>query len=331
MSRRAMTDLRAMFARLSLFDDGSLLAELQVESENTEDFGLNSEGVLYFRGRICVKAEHQLPSGLLQPVKIPLWKWERVTMDFVSGLPLTPTKKDSVWVIVDQLTKSAHFILVRTDYSLQKLAKLYVSEIVRLHRVPVSIICDRDPRFMSRYQSSIQMAPYEALYDRRCHTPSSWTQLGERCVLGPKLVSDTDDKARLIQDRLKAAFDRQKSYADLKRREIEYSVGDFIFLKVSPWKKLELPSELDQIHNVFQVSMLRLYCSDPMHIVPLEEIKVRPDLPFEEEPVQILERDVKVLRRKFIPLVKALWRNHSTEEATSEPEDAMCHQYPHLF
>ena len=96
-----------------------------------------------------VKAEHQLPSGLLQPVKVPLWKWERVTMDFVSGLPLTPSKKDSIWVIVDRLTKSAHFIRICTDYSLQKLAKLYVAEIVRLHGVPVSIISNRDPRFTS--------------------------------------------------------------------------------------------------------------------------------------------------------------------------------------
>ena len=105
-----------------------------------------------------VKAEHQLPSGLLQPVKIPLWKWERVTMDFVSGLPLTPTKKDSVWVVVDRLTKSAHFIPIRTNYSLQKLVRLYVAEIVRLHGVPVSIISDRDPRFTSRFWKKLQEA-----------------------------------------------------------------------------------------------------------------------------------------------------------------------------
>ncbi|KAG8472925.1 hypothetical protein CXB51_034752 [Gossypium anomalum] len=198
LSRRVVSDLRAMFARLSLYDDGSLLAELQ-EGE-TSEFGLNSEGVLCFPGRICVpkdsdlrqkilkeaherlcamhprgnklhhyfrelywwpglerevtkfvgkcltcqqvKAEHQLPSGLLQPVKIPLWKWERVTMDFVSGLPLTQLKKDSIWLIMDRFTKSAHFIPVRTNFSLQKLAKLCVAEIVRLHAVPVSIISD---------------------------------------------------------------------------------------------------------------------------------------------------------------------------------------------
>ncbi|XP_012448637.1 uncharacterized protein LOC105771790 [Gossypium raimondii] len=283
LSRRAMTDLRAMFARLILFDDGSLLAELQVESGNTEDLRLNSEGELYFRERIC-------------PVKIPLWKWERVTIDFVSGLPLTPTKKDLVWVIVDRLTKSVHFIPVRTDYSLQKLSKLYVSEIVRLHGTdgrPERVIqiledmlrsCVIDFRgswedylslakfgYNNNYQPSIQITPYEALYGRR-----------------------------LIRDQLKAVSDRQKSYMDLKCREIEYSVGDFIFLK---------------IHDVFHISMLRHYHSDPTHIVPVEEIEVRPDLTFEEEPVQILDRDVKVLRKKSIPLVKVPWHNHSSEKA----------------
>ncbi|KAG8489111.1 hypothetical protein CXB51_017135 [Gossypium anomalum] len=480
LSRRTVAELKAMFARLSLYDDGSLLAELQVrptwveqikrqqlmdeslgsrfqqvEKGENSDFGLNSEGVLCFRGRMCipkdsdlrmmilkeahggpcamhpggsklyrdlrelywwpglkrevtefvrkcltcqqVKAEHQLPSGLLQPVKIPLWKWERVTMDFVSGLPLTPSKKDSVWVIVDRLTKSAHFIPVRTDYSLQRLAKLYVAEIVRLHGVPVSIISDRDPRFTSRfwrklhealgtrldfstafhpqtdgqseriiqvledmlrgcviefggswedylplaefaynnsYQASIQMAPYEALYGRRCRSPTCWTELGDR-------------------NRLKEATDRQKSYADLKRKDVEYAVGDMVFLKVSPWKKilrfgkkgklsprfigpyrivkrigpvayqLELPPELHRIHDVFHVSMLRRYRSDPTHILPVEEIEVQSDLTFEEEPVQILDRDVKVLRRKTVPLVKVLWRDHGKEEATWGTEEAI--------
>ncbi|KAA3473958.1 DNA/RNA polymerases superfamily protein [Gossypium australe] len=362
---------------------------------------------------ICqqVKAEHQLPLGLLQSVKILLCKWERIAMDFISGLPLTPTKKDSMWVIVDRLTKSAHFIPVRTDYSLQKLAKLYVAEIVRLHGVPVSIISDRYPRFTSRfwkalhealgtrldfstafhpqtdgqskwviqiledmlrgcvidfrgswedylplaefscnnnYQSSIQMAPYEALYGRRCCTPTSWMELGERRLLGPELISETEEKVKLIRGKLKEASDRQKSYADLKRKEIEFSVGDYVFLKVSPWKRilrfgrkgklsprfigpyqiekrvgpvayqLELPLELNRIHNEFQVSMLRRYRSDPSHIVPVEEIEVRHDLSFQEELTSI-------------PLVKVLWRNHDSEEATWEPEEAIRQQYPRLF
>ena len=92
--------------------------------------------------------------------------------------------------------------------------------------------------YNSSYQASIRMAPYEALYGRRCRTPSCWTELGERQVLGPELVADTEDKVKLSRDRLKEACDRQKSYADLKRKEIEYSVGDMVFLKVSPWKKI---------------------------------------------------------------------------------------------
>ncbi|KAL5733264.1 hypothetical protein ACOSQ2_032956 [Xanthoceras sorbifolium] len=98
-----------------------------------------------------VKAEHQVPSGLLQPISIPEWKWDRITMDFVTGLPLTRSKQDSIWVIVDRLTKSAHFLPVRTDYSLDRLAELYIREIVRLHGIPASIISDRDPRFTSRF------------------------------------------------------------------------------------------------------------------------------------------------------------------------------------
>ncbi|KAG8490738.1 hypothetical protein CXB51_013960 [Gossypium anomalum] len=304
LSRRVMTDLRVIFSRLSLFDYGILLAELQV------------------------KAEHQFPFGLLQLIKIPLWKWEHVKMDFVSGLPLTPTKKDSIWVIVDRLTKSAHFIPIRTDYSLQKLTKLYVSKIGKLREA-----------LGLRLDFSIAFHP-------QTDGQSERTELGERRVLGPELVSETEDKVRLIRDRLKAASDRQKSYADLKRYEIEYSVGDFVFLKVSPWKKvlrfgrkgklnprfigpyqilkqvglvaylLELPPKLDRIHDMFRVSMLRRYCSNPSHIVPVENIEVRPNLTFEEEPVQILDHDVKVIRRKSNPLVKVLWRNHSTEQAT---------------
>lgn len=202
--------------------------------------------------------------------------------------------------------------------------------------------------YNNSYQASIQMAPYEALYGRRCRTPTCWTELGERQVLGPELVADTESKVKLIRDRLKEASDRQKSYADLKRKEIEFAVWDMVFLKVSPWKKilrfgkkgklsprfirpyrvlrrlgpvayqLELPPELNRIHNVFHVSMLRRYQSDPSHVVPVEEIEVRIDLTFEEELIQILDRDVKVLRRKSVPLVKVLWHNHGREEATWE-------------
>ena len=105
-----------------------------------------------------VKAEHQRPAGLLQPLEIPEWKWYQITMDFVTGLPKTPKNHDSVWVVVDRLTKSAHFIHVRMTYSMDKLAELYIKEIVRLHGVPQSIVSYRDSRFTSKFWKSLQQA-----------------------------------------------------------------------------------------------------------------------------------------------------------------------------
>ncbi len=224
---------------------------------------------------ICqrIKAEHQRLAGLLQPLSIPLWKWEEISMIFVQGLPTTPTGNDSICVIVDRLTKSAHFIPVKRIFSLKKLAKLYVKEIVSLHGVPVRIVSGRDTRFLSKfwkslhkalgtklyfstayhpqtdgqtervnqiiddmlrscilefkgsweefmplaefaynnsYQSSIQMAPYEALYGRRCRTPVCWNKVGERKLLGPDIIQQTEETIRLIREQLQTAQNRQK-------------------------------------------------------------------------------------------------------------------------
>ncbi|KAK8521849.1 hypothetical protein V6N12_066431 [Hibiscus sabdariffa] len=371
-----------------------------------------------------VKAEHQFPSGLLQPLRIPEWKWERITMDFVTGLPLTPSKKDSVWVIVDRFTKCAHFLPVHTTYTYDKLAELYIREILRLHGVPKSIVSDRDPKFTSRfweslhmalgsrlnfstsyhpqtdgqserviqvledmlrccimdfqgtwekqlplvefaynnsYQASIQMAPYEALYGRRCRTPVCWAEAGQKLLSMPDILKGTTEKVKLISERLKAASDRQKSYANLKRREVEYAVGDKVFLKVSPWKKvmrfgrkgklspryigpyeivgrvglvayrLLSPPELEKIHDVFHVSMLQKYISDPSHVMLVEEIELNPDLSYDEEPIEILASNSKVLRGRTIELIKVKWRHRGVEEATWERKDDMKEQYPYLF
>ncbi|KAJ0081607.1 hypothetical protein Patl1_12146 [Pistacia atlantica] len=329
-----------------------------------------------------VKAEHQRPAGLSQPLPIPQWKWEHITMDFVIGLPRNAYKHDGIWVIVDWLTKSAHFLPIKTTYSLNRLASIYVVEIVRLHGAPVSIVSDRDPRFTSRfwpslqkalgtklnfstafhpqtdgqsertiqtledmlracimefkgnwdvylplvefaynnsYHSSIGMPPYEALYSRKCRTPVCWDEVGERKLLGPEIVQDTNEKINIIKARLKAAQDRQKSYADKRRRELEFQVGDKVFLKVSPWKgvlrfgkrgklspryigpyeilgrigevayQLALPQELERIHNVFHVSMLLKYVADPSHILQQQPIQLDEHLTYEERPVQIVD------------------------------------------
>ncbi|GJV75707.1 putative reverse transcriptase domain-containing protein [Tanacetum coccineum] len=174
-----------------------------------------------------VKAEHQRPSGLLQQPEIPEWKWDKITMDFITKLPRSKSGNDTIWAIVDRLTKSAHFLAIREYYSTEKLAKIYVDEIVARHGVPVSIISDRDGRFTSRcwqtmqkalgtsYHSSIKCAPFEALYERKCRSPVLWAEIRESSLIGPELIQETTDKVVLIKEKLKAARDRQKSYADI--------------------------------------------------------------------------------------------------------------------
>jgi len=105
-----------------------------------------------------VKAEHKKPAGLLKPLEIPEWKWEHITMDFVVGLPRSPRGNDAIWVVVDRLTKCAHFISMKTKNSAPDLVPLYIREVVRLHGVPKSIISDRDPKFVSNFWQRLQNA-----------------------------------------------------------------------------------------------------------------------------------------------------------------------------
>ncbi|KAL1204351.1 hypothetical protein V5N11_029082 [Cardamine amara subsp. amara] len=242
-----------------------------------------------------VKAEHQVPSGMLQSLPIPKWKWDMITMDFVVGLPISRTM-DAIWVIVDRLTKCARFLAIKKTDGSAVLARKYVQEIVRLYGVSVSIVSDRDPKFTSEfwnafqkemgtrvhmstayhpqtdgqsemtihtledllrmcvldwgghwvdhlslvefaynnsYQASIGMAPYEALYGRPCRTPLCWTQVGERSTLGASFVQETTEKIRVLKLNMREAQDRQKSYADRRRKELEFEVGDRVYLKMA--------------------------------------------------------------------------------------------------
>ncbi|XP_052484797.1 uncharacterized protein LOC128039907 [Gossypium raimondii] len=220
--------------------------------------------------------------------------------------------------------------------------------------VPVSIIFDRDPRFTSRLWKKL----HEALGSRLEFSTAFHPQTDGQ---SERVIYILEDVLRNYVIYFRGSWEEylplaeQKTYADLKSRGSKYFVGDIVFLRVLPWKKvlrfgckdklspqflklvrpvayqLEIPSELDHIHDVFYVSMLRCYRSDPMHDVSVEEIEVRQNLTFEEDPVRILECDVKFLRKKSIPLVKVLWHNHITKEATWELEDAMHQQYPYLF
>nr|GEY19235.1 putative reverse transcriptase domain-containing protein [Tanacetum cinerariifolium] len=216
-----------------------------------------------------VKAEHQRPSRLLvQPE--PVWKWDNITTNFVTKLPKLPQGYENIWVIVDRLTKSAIFAPMRETNLLEKLAKLYLKEVVARHGIPVSIICDYDPRFASRfwrtlqkalgtsldmsmayhpetdgqikfsynnsYHASIKEAPFEALYGRKCRSLVYWNEVREFHLTGPEIVQETTKKIIQIKQRIQVAHDRQKSYADLKRKLMEFQIRDKVMLKVSPWK-----------------------------------------------------------------------------------------------
>ncbi|KAL0295677.1 UNVERIFIED_CONTAM: Transposon Ty3-I Gag-Pol polyprotein [Sesamum angustifolium] len=253
-------------------------------------------------------------------------------------------KHDVIWVVVDRLTKSAHFLPIRQNDSLDKLAELYVSEIMRLHGIPTSIVSDRDPRFTSHFWGSLQRALGTKLHFSTAFHPQTDGQsertiqtledMMRACVIefrgnwddhlplmefaynnsfhssvGPELVQQTVDKIHTVKKCLKATQDRQKSYADDKhRREMEY-----------------------EIHDVFHVSMLRRYRSDPSHILREPEIEVSEGLTYVEEPIEILDRSIKKLRNKEIPMVKVRWSHHSPREATWEVEENMREKYPYLF
>ncbi|GJS50799.1 putative reverse transcriptase domain-containing protein [Tanacetum coccineum] len=342
----------------------------------------------------------------------------------VTKLPKTSQGYDTIWVIVDRLTKSAIFTPMRETDPLDKLARLYLKEVVTRHGIPVSIICDRDPRFASNfwrslqsalgtnldmstayhpqtdgqsertiqtledmlracaidfgkgwvnhlplvefsynnsYHASIKAAPFEALYGRKCRSPVCWTEVGEAQILGPELIQETTEKIIQIKQRMQAARDRQKSYADLKRKPMEFQVGDKVMLKVSPWKgvvrfgkrgklnpryvgpfkviervgevayKLELPEELSRVHNTFHVSNLKKCHADEPLAVPLDGLNLDDKLHFVEEPVEIVDREVKRLKRSRIPLVKVRWNSKRGPEYTWEREDQFKKKYPQLF
>ncbi|KAM6593097.1 hypothetical protein CsatA_000800 [Cannabis sativa] len=213
------------------------------------------------------------------------------------------------------------------------------------------------------YQSTIGVAPYEMLYGRKCRSPLHWDELGENKLLGPDAVQHTNEAIQKIRARMITAQSRQKSYADLKRRDIEFEVGDHVFLRVTPRKglsvkrfgkrgklspryvgpfqildrvgsvayRIALPPSLSGVHNVFHVSQLRKYVSDPSHVLSYETLGLQEDLSYNERPVKILDQKDRILRNKTITLVKVLWRNSVVEEATWELESDMREQYPELF
>ncbi|GJR25314.1 putative reverse transcriptase domain-containing protein [Tanacetum coccineum] len=255
-----------------------------------------------------------------------------ITIDFVTKLPKTANGQDTIWVIVDRLTKSAHFQPRKENDSMEKLTRQYLKEVVSRHGVPVSIISDRDSRFTSQFWQSLQKA------------------LGTQLDMSTAYHPQTD-----------ASRDRQKSYGDKRHKPLEFQVGDKVMLKVSPWKgvisfgkrgklnpryigsfkilskvgtvayRLELPEQLSRVHSTFHVSNLKKCLSDELLAISLDEIHVDDKLHFIEEPVEIMDRKVKRLKQSRISIVKVRWNSRRGPEFTWEREDQMKKKYPHLF
>ncbi|GJW96969.1 reverse transcriptase domain-containing protein [Tanacetum coccineum] len=357
-------------------------------------------------------------------MKKDIAKYEGIAMDFVTKLPRTSNGHDTIWVIVDRLTKSAHFLPMHKDYKMERLVRLYLNEIVARHGVLISIISDCDSHFTSRfwqslqealgtrldmsmayhpqtdgqsehtlqtledmlracildfegswdvhlplvefsynnsYHSSMRCASFEALYGRKCRSLIMWAEVGEGQLMGPEFVQETTKKISQIKDRLKAASDRQKRYTDKRRKPLEFSVGDYVLLKVSPWKgvvrfrkkgklaprfvgpfeiiekigpvayRLDLPGELNCVHDTFHMSNLKKCLADPILKVPLDEIQVDAKLNFVEELVEIFEREFKKLKRGRIAIVKVQWNSKRGPEFTWERENHIKLKYPYLF
>ncbi|GJQ89667.1 putative reverse transcriptase domain-containing protein [Tanacetum coccineum] len=331
-----------------------------------------------------VKTEHQRPSGLLVQPEIPQWKWDYVTMDFVIKLPKSSQGHDTICVVVDRLTKSATFTPMREIDSMEILVRMYLKEVVTRHIIPISIICDRDPRFASNFWRSLQKALGTSLDMSTAYHPQTDGQsertiqtLEDRLLITlasrlhhlkhftvksvVHLFQETTEKVIQIKQRIQAARDRQKSYADLKHKLMEFQVGDRVMHKVSPWKgvvrfgiqwklnpgyvgpfkvlekvrsvayKLELPQKLSRVYNTFHVSNLKKCYSDEPLAVPLEGLHVDDKLRFVEEPIEIMDQEVKQLKQSHIPIVKVRWNSRRGPEFTWEREDQFQKKYPHLF
>ena len=346
-------------------------------------------------------------------------------MDFITGMPWTRLKHDVVWVVIDRLTKSAHFIGYNMTYPIEKLSQLYVHHVIRLHGVPVSITSDRDTRFTSRfwkglqaamgtslrfstafhpqtngqtertnqvledmlracaidfgkswedhlplaefaynnsYHASIGMAPFEALYGRPCRSPLCWNEIGEGKPLGPDVVRETNETINTVKKRMRAAQDRYESYANKRRKDRSFNVGDHVLLKIAPIRgvirfglkrgklapryigpfevlerigkvayRLALPPKMSNVHNVFHICMLKKYIRDPTHVINFDDIEVEENVTFREKPTKILDREIKRLRNKEIPLVKIQWSHHDEGDASWELETEMQEKFPELF
>ncbi|GJS73645.1 putative reverse transcriptase domain-containing protein [Tanacetum coccineum] len=348
-----------------------------------------------------VKAECQKPSGLLVQPKIPMWKWERITMDFITKLPKTQTdmtqsgplsshalnqirriplpttRKQIVMVkpynvfwqslqsaLGTQLDMSTAYHpetdgqSERTIQTLEDMLRACVIDFGKGWEKHLPLV---EFSYNNSYHASIKAAPFEALYGRKCRSPVCWAEVGDVQLTGPEIIHETTEKIVKIRQRLQAARDRQRSYANIRRKPLEFQVGDRVMLKVSPRKgvirfrkqgklnpryigpfkilkrigpvayKLELLEELSNVHSTFHISNLKKCLSDESLVIIIKELRLDDKLNFVEEPVEIMDREVKQLKQSRIPIVKVRWNSKRGPKFMWEREDQIRAKYPHLF
>ncbi|GJR26562.1 putative reverse transcriptase domain-containing protein [Tanacetum coccineum] len=336
-----------------------------------------------------------------------LYKWPNMKADIASYysvewdyfhkyfIPKLLRRHDTIWVIVDRLTKSTHFLPIRENDSMDKLARLYLKEVVTRHVIPVSIICDRDGRFTSNfwrafqkalgtrldmstayhpqtdgqsertiqtledmlracvidfgngwdrhlpliefsynnsYHTSIKAAPFEALYGRKCRSPVCWAEVGDVQLTGPEIVHETTEKIIQIKQRIQAARDRVIRFGKRGKLNPRY-IGPFkVLAKVGTVAyRLKLLQQLSRVHSTFHVSNLKKCLSDEPLAIPLDEIHIDDKLHFVEEPVEIMDREVKRLKQSCISIIKVRWNSRRGLEFTWKREDQFRKKYSHLF
>nr|GEW11621.1 hypothetical protein [Tanacetum cinerariifolium] len=275
---------------------------------------------------------------------IATYKWDNITMDFFTKFPKIQSGNDTIWVVVDRLTKSAHFLPIKETDPMDKLARLYPQEVVTRHGIPVSIICDSDPRFTSIFWKAFQKAiciwldmsmayhletdgqskriihtledmlracvidfgnaaPFEALYGQTCRSPICWVKVRDSQLIGPELIHETIEKIVQIKQRIQAAQDRQKSYADIRRKPLEFQVGDR-HVEGTIAYRLRLLEQLSRVHSTFHVSNIKKCLSDKPLAISLDEVHIDDKLRFVEEPVEVMDHEVKRLKQSRIPSSK---------------------------
>ncbi|GJY81580.1 putative reverse transcriptase domain-containing protein, partial [Tanacetum coccineum] len=329
-------------------DVGGMLLENSKDPEKfrTKKLEPRAYGTLCFNGRSWLpcygnlrivimheshKSKYSIHSGsdkMYQDMKKLYWwpnmkaniatYWDNITMDFVRRLPKSSQGYDTIWVIVDRLAKSAIFVPMRETDPMEKLARMYLKEVVTRHGIPFSIICNRDPseRTIQTLEDTLRACVIDF--------GKGWAKVGEVQLTGQEIFQETTEKIIQIKKRMQFARDRKKSYADLKRKPMEFQVGDKVMLKVSPWKgvvgsiayKLELPQELSRVHNTFHVSNLKKCYADEPLAVPLDGLHFDDKLQFVEEPVEIIDREVKQLRQSRVLIVKVRWNSRRGHEFT---------------